>query len=118
MDNNLSSRQFFHGTDAQLQPGDMLHPNHSTEGFNKERPDHTDFVWMSNRVKDADWYANRRSGTPTRTGTSGGHVYEVEPQGLHAPADTLTPGKKSNSTHVSLAPAKVIREVPHDERRG
>lgn len=112
----LSPPQFYHGTNQKLQPGDMLHPNHTSEGFNKERPDHSDFVWMSNRVKDADWYARRRS--QSKKTDPPGHVYEVEPQGLHAPADTLTPGKKSHTTHVSLAPAKVIREVPHEERQG
>lgn len=114
MDNNLSPRQFFHGTNAELQPGDMLHPNHK-EGYNKERPDHSDFVWMANNVKDADWYAKQR--VQTKGTGAPGHVYEVEPQGLHAPADTLTPGKKSATAHVSLAPAKVIRELSPDERR-
>jgi hypothetical protein len=112
----LEHRQFYHGTNAALQPGDMLHPNHTAEGFNKQHPEHSDFVWMTNQLKDADWYARRR--TQKKQTDPPGHVYEIEPQGLHAPADTLTPGKKSNTAHVSLAPAKVIREVSHEERRG
>lgn len=108
-EDHLSPR-LFHGTNVKLQPGDMLHPNRG-EGFNKEHPEHSDFVWMSNRLHDAHWYADMRS-----EGTSKGHVYEVDPQGLHGPADTLTSGKKSTTTHISLAPARVIREVPHAER--
>ena len=124
MGGNLSNRQFFHGTAAKLQPGDLIHPNHlpDEQAYNQEHPEHSDFVWMSNRVRDADWYARHRGsmqgGTkPTQDkAVRNSHVYEVEPQGLHAPADTLTPGKKSHSTHVSLAPVKVVREVPHEER--
>lgn len=131
MENNLQHRQFFHGTAAKLQPGDLIHPNHLGEvGHNKNNPEHSDFVWMTNRLSDADWYARHR-GSMVNDGTKptkekarqNSHVYEVEPQGLHAPADieSKTPqGKtvkhKSNTAHVSLAPAKVLREVPPEER--
>lgn len=117
MEQALSHRQFFHGTDAKLQPGDLIHPNYKGDiGHNTEHPEHSDFVWMSNRLRDADWYARRRS--QVKKTDPPGHVYQVEPTGLHGPADLDQPGPKtkSNTAHVSLAPARVIREVPHDER--
>ena len=111
--------QFYHGTSAQLQPGDMLHPNHVSDeqANNQEHPEHSDFVWMTNRLKDADWYARRRTPGGRSTGPPTGHVYEVEPTGLHGPAGLpLDPGKTSPTAHISLSPAKVKREVPAEER--
>lgn len=118
-EDHLSPR-LFHGTAAQLQPGDLIHPNHlGNAGHNQEHPEHSDFVWTTNRVRDADWYARHRSGAPTNSpkGAGKGHVYEVEPTGLHNAADLpLEPGSKSRTAQVHLAPVKVTREIPEEER--
>lgn len=124
MDNNLSSRQF-HGTAAELQPGDLIHPNYlGSVGHNTENPEHSDFVWTTNRVRDADWYARHRAGAPTNAsiGAGKGHVYEVEPTGLHGPAEEFKPStskepaRKSKTASIHLAPVKVVREISGKER--
>ena len=130
-ENVLQHKQFFHGTASKLEPGDLIHPNHLGDvGYNKQHPEHSDFVWMTSRPSDADWFARHRGAMAKQvkhtdqTANEASHVYEVEPTGLHAPADIppsrgdrKLPRPKSSTAHVSLAPARVVREVPQEERR-
>ena len=101
--------QFYHGTSAQLQPGDEITPNHLSDMASQ--PGDRDFVWTSTRLEHADFVAQHRakhgwhdSNTP--------HVYELEGTGLQGP---IKDPMKGRNTHVSLAPMRVKREVPEEE---
>lgn len=109
MDNNLSNRQFFHGTSAAFKPGDMLTPNHLPDMASQ--PTDRDFVWTSTKLDHADFVAQHRAKHGWH-GSNTPHVYELEGTGLMGPVKD--PMKGAN-THISLAPMRVKREVPESE---
>lgn len=120
---HLNPTQFFHGTTAELQPGDYLKPNfRKSGGYSADYADpdtghstHHDFVWMADRpsvarmftrphISDVDF--DRPDSSPA------GHMYEVEPEGLtHNPPGTWM----HPHSYVSLAPVRVKRELHPDE---
>ena len=103
----VSPRQFFHGTEADLKPGDEIKPGNVAghRRFSSESSGHGEFVWMTPHAHKAAWFGSR--------------VYQVEPQGLHADYKYSTPQHHADDdARVSLAPAKVIREISSDEKLG
>jgi hypothetical protein len=113
MEQNLSSRQFFHGTSAKFAPGDLIHPNHLPDMTDNKG--HRDFVWSTTSMRDAVWYAHHRANNKWHD-SDASHIYEVEHTGLFNTADNPDqPGTKHRSSHVSLAPMRVKREVSQGE---
>lgn len=93
---NLNSRQFFHGTKAKLEPGDMIEPGHSTGWTDtaQTRDHKATHVYATTRMDDARYFADSaNNGLPfTRDPATGiyskptnsvgrRYVYEVEPTG-------------------------------------
>ena len=92
---SLSPDQFYHGTNAELAPGDMVQPNY---------PKHDDPVWANHGHSDFVW----SSPLPREASVYGDNVYEVEHTGLTGLYKHNTP---ISQAHVSLAPMRVIRKV-------
>lgn len=97
---------FFHGTRAELEPGDLL-----TAGFaSNYRPEvtmnHIYFTALPDGAGLAAEVAALNSGSP--------HVYEVEPLGDYADDPNVTdkkfPGNPTRSFR-STEPLRIIREV-------
>jgi hypothetical protein len=119
--------QFYHSTDAELNPGDVIEPGHKINNPNRPSSDdfkeygHHNFTWMTT-VKP---HPNAKYGY-------GANHYEVEPLGLHHPYSFSVargkprdpaernegkPTQRTDKTWVSLAGAKVLRKVGDDEPR-
>ena len=106
MTDALDEGPFFHGTRAELEPGDLL-----TAGFSSNyRPEvtmnHIYFTALSDGAGLAAEVAALSEGQP--------HVYEVEPLGNFVDDPNVTdkkfPGNPTRS-YRSTEPLKVIREV-------
>lgn len=99
---HLSSPQFYHGTKAELSPGDLIHPNHTVP---MGAGGHGDFVWSTPVKSDAAMY--------------GGNTYQVEPTGLHEPYKMNTVSYRGrnitqqtdDSRWVTMAPMRVTKKV-------
>lgn len=96
-EDHLSDQQFFHGTDASLKEGDLIHPGHlpEDEGWSADYPEenHRDFAWAAEDSHVAHGF--------------GRHVYEVEPTGLMNKYKDYD----DSGYHVSLAPLRVKSKV-------
>lgn len=112
----LNQEQFFHTTEADLKPGDYLHPNYKPAGegfseiFSREGLGHHDFVHMTRGTESARISHNM----------FGKQTYEVEPEGLTNRYDWMkTHRPSSRGSHpdhwVSLAPVRVKRRVDPEE---
>ena len=101
--------QFFHGSNADLNVGDEIHPSSGdlrhpgNKGFSPGV--HKEFVWMTPHADNATFF--------------GKNIYQVEPQGLTNRFSYGGPGKGNpegshfpvdKDAHVSLAPARVVRK--------
>lgn len=82
---SLAPRQF-HGTNANLQPGDTILPGNEIKGMNSP---HSSLVWSTS---DPEW-----------AGAHGGTVYEIEHQGMSNEKPSV------HGIQVSLG-AKVVRK--------
>jgi rifampin ADP-ribosyltransferase len=76
---NLNHHQFYHGTSAELNPGDVVEPGHAETTFNYDRP--PKHVYFTKHLAKAWNYADFRASS------KGGNasVYEVEPIGAGTP---------------------------------
>lgn len=122
-------RQFYHSTDSELQPGDVITPGHRRPRGHHASDDfpeygHTNFTWMTTEKPGTQY------GRPGQAiGGYGRNHYEVEPLGLHHPysfhlAKTgykRTMNERAFPEHqpnwVSLGGARVIRKLGDDEPR-
>lgn len=110
----VSPQQFFHATDAHLNPGDVIKPGHKPPGTGGHSDDfdelgHHNFTWM---------FPNR-----DHVRSYGRHTYQVEPIGLHHPYsfDLARTGDASMRTSelaedrphavVALGGARVIKKI-------
>ncbi len=117
--------QFYHSTNSELKPGDVIQPGHRRDDDSFHFSDdfkelgHHNFTWM----------------TTEKPGVYGGkygkNSYEVEPLGLHHPysfqlaksgerttterMQERSSGNDHRTAWVSLAGAKVIRKVGDDQ---
>ncbi len=100
---------FFHGTKAELRPGDLL-----TAGFRSNyRPEITmNHVYFTSRVAGAGLAAE--IAVELAHGDATPHVYEVEPTGPFEDDPNVTdkkfPGNPTRSFRTS-EPLRVVREV-------
>jgi rifampin ADP-ribosylating transferase len=102
----LDAGPFFHGTRAELRPGDDLTAGHRSNYRPEILMNHVYFTALKDGAGLAAEVAALRGGTP--------HVYEVEPTGDFENDPNVTdkkfPGNPTRS-YRTAAPLRVVREV-------
>lgn len=96
------SRPFYHGTRAELKPGDLIAPGNPPAGGGEDGT--TSHVYLTPNLDEAIWDAELAAGDGP------GRVYIVEPTGQVDDASALPPGHPSMS-HCSREPLRVTGEV-------
>lgn len=103
---NLSSQRFYHGTRADLKPGDLIEPGQAPNFGNLERT--TTYVYLTATLDAATW------GAELALGEGRGRIYTVEPTGPIEDDPNLTdkkfPGNPTKS-YRSREPLRVTGEV-------
>jgi rifampin ADP-ribosylating transferase len=101
----MFARSFFHGTRADLKPGDLIVVGH-TSNFAQPKP--LSWVYFAGTLDAAIW------GAELATGSGDGRIYVVEPTGPIEDDPNLTdkkfPGNPTLS-YRSRDPLRVIAEV-------
>jgi rifampin ADP-ribosylating transferase len=103
---------FYHGTKADLRPGDVLRPGHRS---NYGTGQTASFVYLTSTMDAATW------GAELSVGEGPGRIYEVEPTGPIEDDPNLTdkrfPGNPTRS-YRTRQPLRVVAEIegwePHD----
>jgi 8-oxo-dGTP diphosphatase len=99
---HTAAKTWYHGSADKMSPGDEILPGAATGRT------HHEHVYLTSYRYWADRYARSRAseaGLP-----DDGHVYEVEPAGQ--------PEKEQERWSYRVPSARVLREVPHDQRLG
>ena len=100
---DASSRRFYHGTRADLKPGDLIQPGYSSNYTERRSP----WVYFSETLNAATW------GAELAKGEGPGRIYEVEPTGSFMDDPNVTdrkyPGNPTKS-YRSKEPLRVVRE--------
>jgi rifampin ADP-ribosylating transferase len=103
--NDLSSQKFYHGTKANLKPGDLIEPGFSSNYGNKKK---ASYVYLTATLDAANW------GAELALGEGSGRIYTVEPTGPIEDDPNLTdkkyPGNPTKS-YRSRSPLRVSGEV-------
>jgi hypothetical protein len=103
---DLSPQRFYHGTKADLKPGDLIEPGHSPNFGKRERT--TTYVYLTGTLDAAAW------GAELALGEGLGRIYLVEPTGPIMDDPNLTdkkfPGNPTES-YRSREPLRVTGEV-------
>jgi hypothetical protein len=98
-----NSRRFYHGTRADLRPGDLIGPGYSSNYTGRKSP----WVYFSETLHAATW------GAELAKGEGSGRIYVVEPTGAFMDDPNLTdkrfPGNPTKS-YRSREPLRVIGE--------
>lgn len=98
--------RFYHGTKADLKPGDLIQPGHTPNFGKRDRT--TTYVYLSGTLDAATW------GAELAIGDGPGRIYVVEPTGSIADDPDLTnsrfPGNPTKS-YRSREPLRVTDEV-------
>ncbi|MHB8781490.1 MAG: NAD(+)--rifampin ADP-ribosyltransferase, partial [Candidatus Geothermincolia bacterium] len=106
-----SSQRFYHGTKADLKPGDLIEPGHPVNFGNRDRI--TTYVYLTATLDAAAW------GAELAAGEGPGRIYIVEPTGAIMDDPNLTdkkyPGNPTKS-YRSREPLRVIGE--HTDWKG
>lgn len=103
--NNSVSEQFYHGTKANLKPGDLIEP-----GFlsNYGKRNKAKYVYLSATLEAAVW------GAELAVGDEPGRIYIVEPTGSFEDDPNLTdkkfPGNPTKSYRTQY-PLRIIGEI-------
>lgn len=102
---DLSSQRFYHGTKADLKPGDLIGPGYSSN-YGKRK--NAAYVYLTATLNAATW------GAELAIGEGPGRIYIVEPTGPIADDPNLTdkkfPGNPTKS-YRSRDPLRVTGEV-------
>lgn len=102
---DLSLQRFYHGTKADLKPGDLIEPGHNSNYGKKKK---ANFVYLTATLDAATWGAELAIGEGT------GRIYIVEPTGPIEDDPNLTdkkfPGNPTKS-YRSREPLRVTGEV-------
>jgi hypothetical protein len=100
-----NSQRFYHGTRADLRPGDLIEPGY-TSNYGKRNK--TTYVYLTGTLDAATW------GAELALGEGPGRIYLVEPTGpiMDDPnlTDTKFPGNPTKS-YRSREPLRVAGEV-------
>ena len=70
---DLSSQRFYHGTKADLKPGDLIGPGHPLNNAKGDRT--TSYIYLTSTLDAAAWEAE------LAPGEGPGRIYTVEPTG-------------------------------------
>jgi hypothetical protein len=101
---DLSSQRFYHGTKADLKPGDLIAPGYSSNYGDRKAA----YVYLTATLDAATW------GAELAVGEGPGRIYEVEPTGPIEDDPNLTnkrfPGNPTKS-YRSRDSLRVTREV-------
>ncbi len=101
---DTNTRRFYHGTRADLKPGDLLGPGYSSNYTERRSP----WIYFSETLHAATW------GAELARGEGRGRIYEVEPTGAFVDDPNLTdkkfPGNPTRS-YRSREPLRIVREV-------
>jgi hypothetical protein len=96
---------FFHGTKADLKPGDLLQPGYSSNFGGRRKANH---IYLTATLDAATW------GAELAVGEGPGRIYRVDPTGPVEDDPNLTdkrfPGNPTRS-YRTLAPLRVVGEV-------
>lgn len=102
---DLSSQQLYHGTRADLKPGDVIEPGYNSN-FGKRKK--ATYVYLTATLDAATW------GAELALGEGPGRIYIVEPTGPIMDDPNLTdkkyPGNPTKS-YRSREPLRVVGEV-------
>jgi len=105
--NDQSQQRFYHGSKANLKPGDMIEPGYNSN-FGKRKK--AAYVYLTATLDAATWGAELALGEGT------GRIYVVEPTGPIEDDPNLTdkkfPGNPTKS-YRSRNPLRVMDEVIH-----
>jgi len=97
-------RRFYHGTRADLRPGDLLQPGFGSNYTERKSP----WIYFSETLDAATW------GAELAKGEGSGRIYEVEPTGPFMDDPNLTdkkfPGNPTKS-YRSNDPLRVVGEL-------
>ena len=103
---DLSSQRSYHGTRADLNPGDLIEPGHPPNFGERDRT--TTYVYLTGTLDAATW------GAELALGEGPGRIYMVEPTGPIMDDPNLTdkkyPGNPTKS-YRSREPLRVTGEV-------
>lgn len=102
----LNLKQFYHGTRADLKPGDLIDPNFSPNDAASDRA--TTYVYLTPNLDAAIWEAE------LATGEGPGRVYIVEPIGQIVDASEVTDKESPGhpwASYCSRQPLRVMGEV-------
>lgn len=101
---DTTARRFYHGTRADLKPGDLIQPGHSSNYTARKSP----WVYFSETLNAATW------GAELARGDGPGRIYVVEPTGTFVDDPNLTdkkfPGNPTKS-YRSQQPLRVVEEL-------
>ncbi len=101
----MSSQRFYHGTKADLKPGDLIAPGYSSNYGTRKK---AAYVYLTATLDAATW------GAELSVGESPGRIYIVEPTGPIEDDPNLTdkrfPGNPTKS-YRSRDPLRVTGEV-------
>jgi len=102
---NLGSERFYHGTKADLRPGDLIEPGYASNYGSRKK---AAYVYLTATLDAATW------GAELALGEGLGRIYVVEPTGPIEDDPNLTdkkfPGNPTKS-YRSRAPLRVTGEV-------
>ena len=98
---------FYHGTKADLKPGDVLRPGYRSPNFG-ERRTAPNYVYLTATLDAATW------GAELSVGEGPGRIYQVEPTGPIEDQPNLTdkkfPGNPTRS-YRTWQPLRVVGEI-------
>ena len=101
----LDTGPFYHGTKADLKPGDLLKPNFDSNYGERKK---ANFIYLTATLDAAKW------GAELAVGEEPGRIYQVEPTGMIENDPNLTdkkfPGNPTRS-YRTRQPLKVVGEV-------
>jgi hypothetical protein len=104
---DLHSQPLYHGTKADLKPGDLIAPGYSSNYGTRKK---AAYVYLSATLNAATW------GAELAVGDGPGRIYIVEPIGEIEDDPNLTdkkfPGNPTKS-YRSRDPLRVIGEITH-----
>ena len=104
-EDNLSSPPFYHGTKAELRPGDLIEPGYNSNYGKKKK---AAYVYLTATMDAATW------GAELAVGEGRGRIYTVEPTGPIEDDPNLTdkryPGNPTKS-YRSRDPLRVTGEI-------
>jgi len=104
--NDLRSQRYYHGTRADLEPGDLIEPGNVPGVGDRDRM--TLYVYLTPNLDEAIW------GAELAVGEGPGRVYAVEPIGQIEEVSKLTDQKPQghpSMSYCSREPLRVMGEV-------